>query len=71
MTDGEDSLLYNDPKEFAEKLGILIENAELRKTLGEAGKKRVLETRHYLKTAPGLFEFYKELRARKMIALEA
>lgn len=71
MTDGEDSLLYNDPKDFAVKLGILIEDAELRQRLGENGKKKVLATRHYHKTAPGLFEFYKDLRARKMVALEA
>jgi glycosyltransferase involved in cell wall biosynthesis len=71
ITDGETGLLYNDPKEFVEKLGILIENAELRKKLAHAGREWVLTHRHYKTTAPGLMEFYKEIRARKTIALEA
>lgn len=71
MVDGETGLLYNDPKEFAEKLGILIENSELRKKLGKAAKEWVIQNRHYKVTAPGLFDFYRELRKRKAVALEA
>jgi glycosyltransferase involved in cell wall biosynthesis len=71
IEDGETGLLYNDPAEFAEKLGILIERAELRKKLGESARKWVLENRDYRLTTPPLFEFYKELRARKAMALEA
>lgn len=71
IIDGETGLLYNDPKDFVDKLGVLIERADLRKKLGEAGKEWVIQNRHYLKTAPGLFEFYSEIRQRKKLVLEA
>jgi len=71
IKDGETGLLYNDPAEFVEKLGILIENAELRRTLGERARSWVMENRHYKKTALGLFEYFQEVRSRKKIALEA
>jgi glycosyltransferase involved in cell wall biosynthesis len=70
MVDGETGLLYSDPKEFVQKLSILIENAELRRKLGENAKRWVLENRHYEKTVPGLFEFYQHLRAKKRLAYE-
>jgi glycosyltransferase involved in cell wall biosynthesis len=65
MVDGETGLLYDHPDEFVQKLGALIESAELRQRLGENAKKWVLENRLYTKTAVGLHEFYQELRARK------
>ncbi len=65
MTDGENCLLYNTPEDFVEKLGALIENAELRQRLAENARRWVLDNRHYEKTAAGLNEFYQELRARK------
>lgn len=65
MVDGETGLFYSDPKEFVEKLSVLIEDIELRRKLGEGAKKWVLENRHYEKTVPGLFDFYQEIRARK------
>jgi glycosyltransferase involved in cell wall biosynthesis len=65
MIDGETGLLYDDPAEFKQKLQKLIDDVELRKTLADNGRKWVLENRHYEKTVPGLFEYYKELRARK------
>jgi glycosyltransferase involved in cell wall biosynthesis len=71
IVDGETGLLYSDPKDFAEKLGVLIENVELRKSLGNAARDWVWEHRNYKNTTPGLMEFYQELRARKRVALEA
>jgi glycosyltransferase involved in cell wall biosynthesis len=71
IDDGETGLLYNSPEEFAEKLGILIEQADLRKRLGANARKWVLDNRDYRKTAAELFEFYQELRASKAMALEA
>lgn len=71
IEDGMTGLLYDSPQDFVEKLGILIEQADLRKRLGEAARKWLMAERHYKVTAPGLFDFYKELRARKALALEA
>lgn len=65
MVDGETGLLYDDPSDFVQKLGMLIENAELRARLAENAKRWVMENRHIEKTVPGLYEFYQELRARK------
>ena len=72
ITDGENGLLYDPNKDqriaaesFAANLEHLIKNADLRKTLGANAKKWVLENRHYLKTVPGLYDFYMDLRLRK------
>src|SRR5258705_16248 len=62
IQDGKTGLLYNSLDEFVEKMGTLIENAELRKRLGENARKWVLNNRTPEKTIPGLFEFYKELK---------
>jgi len=70
MVDGETGLLYSTPEEFAEKLGNLIENAELRTKLGENAKKWVLNNRHYLKTVSELADFYDELRKEKIAKFE-
>jgi len=70
IVDGETGLLYETPKEFVEKLGILIEQAELRRKLGENARRWVLDNRHYLQTSKGLHEFYSSLRAAKKVALE-
>lgn len=71
MTDGENSLLYETPQDFVEKLSALIESVELRKRLGGAAREWVLANRAADKTAPKLFEFYQSLRVRKQIALGA
>jgi len=71
IVDGETGLLYKTPQEFVEKLSLLIESAELRRKIGEAGKMWVLQNRHFHQTVPGLFEFYQEIRARKEMALSA
>jgi glycosyltransferase involved in cell wall biosynthesis len=71
MEDGVTGLLYDDPKDFFDKLCVLIEKEELRRELAERAKKWVLENRHYEKTVPRLYEWYQELRARKKMALVA
>lgn len=65
IEDGVTGLLFDTPQEFAEKLGILIENAELRRTLGHNAHQWVIENRTPEKTVPGLFDFYAETRARQ------
>jgi hypothetical protein len=65
MVDNETGLLYNTPEEFVQKLGLLIEDAQLRARLGAAAKKWVMQNRTPEATIPGLFDFYLDCRARK------
>ena len=71
IVEGETGLLYSTPEEFVQKLGVLIEDASLRKRLAEGAKKWVLENRTPKATVPGLFEFYAEIRARQKRELGA
>jgi hypothetical protein len=72
IEDGKTGFLYKDGEEMAEKLGALVSNAELRKTLAQNAQEWVLANRSAEKTVPGLFEYYKELKARqRMEALVA
>jgi glycosyltransferase involved in cell wall biosynthesis len=64
IKDGETGLLYRTPEEFAQKLGLLIEDAALRARLGQAARRWVLDNRTPEKTIPGLYEFYQDCRAR-------
>jgi glycosyltransferase involved in cell wall biosynthesis len=65
MTDGVDGLLFSTPEEFIEKLSVLIENAELRRTLAENARTWVRQNRSMKATIPGLAQFYEELRSRR------
>jgi glycosyltransferase involved in cell wall biosynthesis len=65
IEDGVTGMLFDGPDDFVEKLGLLIENAELRKRLGTAAHKWVLDNRTPEKTIPGLFDFFAETRARQ------
>jgi hypothetical protein len=74
IIDGETGLLFatgptpqQSIESFAANLAALIERADLRAKLGENAKKWVLENRHYFKTSRGLYDYYMELRARKMV----
>ena len=60
--DEETALLFNNPQEFEEKLGRLIEDAKLRKTLGSNAKDWVSENRDAMKKVPEMFEFWQSLR---------
>jgi glycosyltransferase involved in cell wall biosynthesis len=63
IKDGETGLIYRTPEEFAQKLGTLIENAELRRKLAENARTWVRANRTPEATIPGLYDFYQELRA--------
>lgn len=65
IEDGKTGMLYNNPREFVEKLEALIKNAELRKTLGSRAQTWVLSNRAAEKTVVGLLEFYEEIKARQ------
>jgi glycosyltransferase involved in cell wall biosynthesis len=65
IVDGETGLLFDTPEQFVEKLGLLIEDANLRTRLGQAAHKWVLANRTPEHTIPGLFDFYMETRARQ------
>lgn len=68
IVDGETGLLYepDNAESFAANLQTLIENVELRRKVAENAQKWVLTNRHYMKTGPGLYEYYHELRLKKM-----
>ncbi len=64
IQDGKTGLLFSTPAEFVEKLSLLIEDAQLRRRLGDAAHKWVLKNRTPEATTPGLVEFYQEVRDR-------
>ena len=64
IQDGVTGLLFSTPEEFVEKLSLLIEDADLRRTLGHNAHKWVLDNRTPEKTISGLFDFYAETRAK-------
>jgi len=66
IVDGENGMLYSTPEEFAQKLSLLIEDAQLRQRLGHNAKKWVLENRTHKATLPGLIEFYEELQRQRL-----
>jgi glycosyltransferase involved in cell wall biosynthesis len=66
MVDNETGLLYRDATEFAQKLSLLIEDADLRARLGQAAKRWVLANRTPEQTIPPLWKFYEETRNRRI-----
>jgi len=66
ITDGVNGLLFSNPTEFVEKLSLLIEDAQLRKTLAQNAHEWVMNNRLMKHTTPGLHEFYQEVRARQV-----
>jgi len=67
MVEGETGLLFNDAKEFESQLGRLIEDATLRKTLGENAKDWVHENRDAMKLVPEIVSFWEEMREERKI----
>jgi glycosyltransferase involved in cell wall biosynthesis len=65
MKDGETGLLFNNPEEFESQLSRLIEDAALRKTLGENAKDWVHENRDAMKLAPEIVGFWEQLREER------
>ena len=72
MRDGETGLIFRTPKEFAQKLDLLIRRADLRRTLAENAYRYVAEHRlleqhidDYIRAYREMFERREELeRAR-------
>ncbi len=62
IVDGVDGFVASNEEEWFEKLSRLIENEELRKSIGEAARKKVLEK--YVTTVRDNREYYDFLRAR-------
>ena len=55
VEDGVNGFYAMNPEEWEKKLSLLIEDSELRKKMGEEGRKRVLENYTYQACAPRLF----------------
>lgn len=62
ILDGQTGLLFNDSKEFVERLSTLIEDATLRKTLASNAKDWVQENRNAMREAPKLIRFFEQVR---------
>jgi glycosyltransferase involved in cell wall biosynthesis len=60
IVDGETGLLYDTPEEFEAKMSLVIENARLRKAMGEKAKKWVMENRDADRTGRDLAYAYRE-----------
>lgn len=67
IIDGETGLLFNDPKEFEEKLSLLIENASERKRIGRNAKDWVHENRDAMKEVPRIISFWEQIREERKI----
>ena len=67
IQDGETALLFNDPKEFEEKLSLLIEDAKLRKTLGANAKQWISENRDAMKVVPQIISYWETLRDERKL----
>ena len=65
MVDGETGMLFDDNDEFVKKMEILIADAELRRTMGLKSKDWVYANRLAGRTAPKLYEVYKETVRKK------
>ena len=55
----------DDPKQFAEKLGLLIENEEIRRKMSQNGWDFVREKFNYTRLAADMEKYYRELLDRK------
>lgn len=66
IKDGETGVLFNDSKDFIEKISMLIEDEKLRRELGQNAQTWVLENRDAHRWTPKLYEFYRELREKKV-----
>ena len=65
MRDGETGLIFRSPEEFAEKLDLLIERADLRRTLAEHAYRYVAEHRLLEYHLDDYISAYQEMLARR------
>ena len=70
VEDGVDGFLAGTAEEWEEKLSVLIENADRRKQMGEAARKKVLAQYSLEKTAPQLIELLKCAAGRRTPSCE-
>ena len=77
VRDGETGLIYHSPKEFAEKLDLLIQRADLRRMLAENAYRYVAEHRlldqhldDYIAAYRELFERWEELERERLRRVE-
>ena len=66
IIDGETALLFNDPKEFEEKLSLLIEDVKLRRTLAANAKDWISENRDAMKVVPKIVASWERLREERL-----
>lgn len=67
IEDGKTALLFNDSKEFEEKLSTLIENAKLRKELWSNSRQWISENRDAMKVVPSIINYWRELREERKL----
>jgi glycosyltransferase involved in cell wall biosynthesis len=67
IIDGETGLLFNDPKEFEDKLSLLIENETERKRLGRNAKDWCHENRDSMKEVPKMVQWWESLRDERKL----
>ena len=65
MRDGETGLIFRSPKEFAQKLDLLIKRADLRRTLAENAYRYVAEHRLLAQHLDDYIAAYREMFARR------
>ena len=65
IQDGENGYIADSEDEWVEKLGALIHSAELRKTIGLAGRATVEERYSATVQAPRVFEVFQSVIAQK------
>jgi glycosyltransferase involved in cell wall biosynthesis len=70
VEDGMNGFYAMTPKEWEEKLSLLIENSELREQMGREGRKRVLENYTYQASAPRLLSILDRLMEKPLRAKE-
>lgn len=66
IEDGKTGLLFNTPEEFKDKLGLLIEDAALRKELAQNAKDWVRDNRDPVKHAIAYFERLEQVRKARL-----
>jgi glycosyltransferase involved in cell wall biosynthesis len=67
MIEGETGLLFSNPKEFVDKLSLLVEDKLMRQTLAKNAKDWVHENRNAMREAPKLIQFFEELREQSKL----
>lgn len=62
VQDRQTGLLFDNPEQFEDRLSELIQDAKLRKELGQNARQWIKENRNMLDWAPKVYEFWRSLR---------